>query len=171
MSFHHFFEDFFTFWALTIFFLLCSIHSSLLPTLSNDCLVYVNNAFTKWDVPWGRQRNSPISWDLYFSVKRRYMGQNVNMIADSANTVNKWKQANMPVWGEWHETHGQRWPSQYLLWEQMDGNKTARAAVIKYIFLTRVPVTKGLVKLFFFLFLNPFIVFKLLGEYKKGQVK
>lgn len=48
MKSHHFFEYLFTFCALTIFFLLCSISSSIFSTICNVCLVYVKNSFTKW---------------------------------------------------------------------------------------------------------------------------
>lgn len=40
---------------------------------------------------------------VYISVKNidRYMSKNVNIMSDSASTVNKWKQGNMPRWGEY----------------------------------------------------------------------
>lgn len=117
-----------------------------------------------------------MSWSLYFSGEHRYISQNVNMISDSASTVNKWKQGNMPRWGEWAAWN--RWTGmdfsvfeQRTKWWKQNSPCSYR---VKDVFLIRVPITKGPVNIFLSPLTphwNPLIIFKLLGEYKKGQVE
>ena len=65
-------------------------------------------------------------------------------------------------------TQGQA--SQYLSWEQNDKNKTA----MQYSQIdnsNESPYQKNLSNFFSFLPWHPFIIFKLLGRHKKGQVE